>query len=141
MFPLIVAAGVLEHVQKPVDFVKKIARHLLPGGTLLATVPNAASLHRRLGVDMGMLGELHELSAQDHKVGHCRYYDFASFRGDIESGGLKVSKMEGLVLKPFPNSKMDELTEPFCDALFNVGRTLPEWGAEIFVRAEKGEQK
>jgi 2-polyprenyl-3-methyl-5-hydroxy-6-metoxy-1,4-benzoquinol methylase len=137
-YPLIVASGVLEHVEKPPDFLGRILAQLAPAGIFVGTVPNATSLHRRLGVQMGMLKEVHELSEQDHKVGHYRYYDFSSLRVELESAGFSVTGIEGIVLKPFPNSKMDELSEEFCDALFQVGRELPDWGAEIFFCAKRG---
>lgn len=137
-FPLVIACGVLEHVEKPQDFLDKAKQLLESGGILTGTVPNATSMHRRIGVAMGMMQEVHELSEQDHKVGHYRYYDFDTLRDELKDAGFKNIKTEGIVLKPFPNSKMDDLSEAFCDALFQVGRALPDWGAEIFFRAEKG---
>ncbi len=137
-YPLAIASGVLEHVEKPVEFLKKVIERLEPGGLFLGTVPNATSLHRRLGLAMGMMREIHELSEQDHKVGHYRYYDFSTLRSELEGAGFREVKLDGIILKPFPNSKMDELSESFCDALFSVGRSLPEWGAEIFFRARRG---
>ena len=137
-FPLVVASGVLEHVEKPQDFLDKVKQLLEAGGVLTGTVPNATSMHRRIGVAMGMMQEVHELSEQDHKVGHYRYYDFDTLKDELKDAGFKNIRTEGIVLKPFPNSKMDDLSEAFCDALFQVGRALPDWGAEIFFRAEKG---
>lgn len=137
-YPLVVASGVLEHVENPVDFLRKVRSHLAPGGFFVGTVPNATSLHRRIGVAMGMLTELHELTEQDHKVGHFRYYDFMTLRQDLERAEFVDVKLDGIVLKPFPNSKMDELNESYCDALFSVGRGLPEWSAEIFFSAKRG---
>ena len=134
-FPLIVAAGVLEHVREPVTFLRKIKSQLAPGGLFLATVPNATSLHRKLGVKMGLIESVHSLSEQDHRVGHYRYYDFATLRSDHEAAGFKNIELSGIMLKPFPNDKMDELSTEFCDALFEVSQELPEWSAEIFVCA------
>lgn len=135
-FDVIVAAGVLEHVQDAVKFLKKTKSLLKAGGSLVLTVPNATSLHRHIGVQLGMLKELHELSAQDHFVGHYRYYDSKTLRHDIESAGYSVRQISGIMLKMFPNTEMNELAEEFCDALFYVGEQLPEWGAELFAVAE-----
>lgn len=136
-FDLVISAGVLEHVKDPVSFLSKAKGLLKQGGTLMLTVPNAESLHRRIGKKMGLLKDLAELSELDHKVGHFRYYDTDLLRSHVESAGFKKIKVEGIMLKPFPNSEMDKLKEDFCDALFEVCNEIPTWGAELFCVAEK----
>ena len=44
--------GVLEHVADPRSILRNIMPALVPGGKLIATVPNALSLHRRIGKSM-----------------------------------------------------------------------------------------
>lgn len=134
-YDAIVAAGVLEHVEHPVPFLEKARGLLAPGGRLCLTVPNAESLHRRVGLEMGMLGEITELGELDHKVGHYRYYTFDTLRADLEAAGFLAIELSGVVLKPLPNSKMDELSLEYCDALFEIGRGLDRYCAEIFAGA------
>lgn len=47
-FDAVVAGEVLEHLFSPADILKKISMHLLPGGLLVGSVPNAFSLKNRL---------------------------------------------------------------------------------------------
>jgi 2-polyprenyl-3-methyl-5-hydroxy-6-metoxy-1,4-benzoquinol methylase len=47
-FDCVVATQVIEHVYEPRAFVTKLIAHLRPGGTVLLTTPNMASLLRRL---------------------------------------------------------------------------------------------
>lgn len=137
-FPVIVAAGVLEHVEEPIGFLQKAKSQLAPGGSMVLTVPNAGSLHRRLAVEMGMMKTLTELSVQDHAVGHFRYYDAALFRQHLRAAGFTIHAFEGILLKPFPNSQMSGLSKEYCDALYRVGNSLPEWGAELFAVVGSG---
>ena len=136
-FDVIVAAGVLEHVQETGIFLKKVYDLISRDGIFMLTVPNAGSMHRRVGKYMGMLSRLDELGELDKKVGHFRYYDFNSLRIDLENNGFSIVSLKGIVLKPLPNPQMDLLTEKFCDALYQIGEELPEYCAEIFVVAKK----
>lgn len=133
-----VAAGVLEHVQDAVRFLALVRERLAPGGALLLTVPNAASLHRQVGLRMGLLQRLDELGPLDHKVGHQRYYDAAGLRADLEAAGFVVERLQGILLKPLPNSAMEALETAYCDALFDLGDELPEYCAELFALARPG---
>ncbi len=136
-FDLVVAAGVLEHVELPPVFLGRVRELLGPGTPFALTVPNATSLHRRVGKAMGKISDLKELGELDHQVGHYRYYDFADLRADLEGAGLEVVSMKGIVLKPLPNAGMDALSQAYCDALYSVGDDLPELCAEIFAVARR----
>lgn len=130
-YDAVVAAGVLEHVAEPVPFLAKASRLVDREGLLCVTVPNAESLHRRVGLEMGLLGELTELGELDRRVGHHRYYTFDTLRADLLSAGLEVVSIKGIVLKPLPNSGMDRLDEAYCDALYRLGDELERYCAEI----------
>ena len=58
----------------PVGVMRRIASWLLPGGRLHVVVPNSASLHRLLGVEMGILSAPDDLSERDKAYGHRRVY-------------------------------------------------------------------
>lgn len=136
-YDLVVSCGVLEHVLQPQDFLRQIQSYISPGGALFLTVPNAEAFHRKLGLHMGVIREIHELTEQDHRVGHFRYYNFDTLRGEIEAAGYKVVKMEGIMFKPLPNSIMNTLSEQLCDALYREGCNYHRDCAEIAVLAVK----
>jgi 2-polyprenyl-3-methyl-5-hydroxy-6-metoxy-1,4-benzoquinol methylase len=134
-FDTVIAVDVLEHVDDTGAVLAKLAGLLAPQGLLLCVVPNAASLHRRLGKAMGLIQSLDELGEQDHSVGHRRYYDFASLRATLTGAGYVVHSMEGIVLKPLPNRQMEAIAPAYLDALYQVGAELPEYCAEILAVA------
>ena len=80
-------------------------------GSIVVIVPNANSLHRRMGLAMGAISHLKELQEHDHRFGHRRYYDLPALREHVEAAGLQVE----------------------LDALFEVARQAPDWSAEIVI--------
>jgi len=131
-FDLVLASGILEHVHSPRDTLIRIKRWLAPGGMLIVIVPNASSLHRQVGVYLGMIKDYHELGELDHKVGHRRYYGLNDLQNEVVSAGYSISSSGGILLKPFPNSLMDGLTDAYCDALYHLGKDHPSICAEIY---------
>ena len=124
-YDVITCSHVLEHVIDPVDLLSRMKSWLAPGGTLVACVPNALSVHRMLGVEMGLVASPYELSERDVWGGHRRVYDAKTFSDDIKSAGLVHGELKGLLLKPFPNSQMLALGEDVVQGLLRVGSSIP----------------
>jgi trans-aconitate methyltransferase len=134
----VLAAHVLEHVDDPRALAAHLAGWLAPGGVLIAVVPNAQSLHRRLAVRMGLQPHLHSLSARDELVGHQRVYDLAGLGADLEAAGLTVTAQSGWFLKVVPNAMMLDWPEGLLDALTAISEELdPALLANIAVVARK----
>ncbi len=128
---------VLEHVDDPALVLKRYAKFLAPGGAIFIAVPNAESLHRRLGYEAGMLPDMQTLSRADLDFGHKRYFNLASLRELVESVGLEVQQTEGLFLKPITTQQMEDLSlsEPVLQALLKVGVDYPELSNSILLKA------
>ena len=62
-FDNIVLGHVLEHVERPVEILSRVKSWLSANGRVFALVPNARSLHRQMGVVMGLLDSEHSLNA------------------------------------------------------------------------------
>jgi 2-polyprenyl-3-methyl-5-hydroxy-6-metoxy-1,4-benzoquinol methylase len=134
-FDAIVMAHVLEHVHDPVAVLDRARGWLAPGGRIVAVVPNADSLHRRLGVEMGLLEHRAQLNDQDVAIGHRRVYDRAHLDRDLRAAGLHVVAQGGILLKLLSNVQMQELEAErpaLVGACFELGRDLPELCSEIY---------
>jgi 2-polyprenyl-3-methyl-5-hydroxy-6-metoxy-1,4-benzoquinol methylase len=100
-FDTIVMMHILEHVETPIDILKKYSQYLKEDGQIIISVPNAFSFHRMLGVKMGLLEEEHELHQGDYDAGHRRVYDMSSLRDDVETAGLSIVEDGGIFFKLF----------------------------------------
>ena len=135
-FDTVLLAHILEHVEDPVAVLEVAARHLAPGGVLIADVPNALSVHRRLGVRLGLLDRVTDLNEADLSIGHRRVYTPSAFRADIERAGFRIQHFGGMFLKVLSNGQTEELfTREQQEALFDLGADLPELAAEIYAVA------
>lgn len=128
----IVCSHVLEHVLDPVGILEIAKQWLAPDGRIWVYVPNARSIHRMLGVAMGMSSTIYELSDRDHKIGHRRVYDADTLSQDIRKAGLEHGDLSGILIKPFPNSMMEKLDEALIKGLLQVGQSIPEHASDIY---------
>ena len=92
------------------------------------TVPNAESLHRRLGHAAGLLPDIYALSSADLEFGHKRYFTLESLVTMVQGEGLEIRKVEGLLLKPITTQQMLDLnlSEAILQAMLKVGVDYPE---------------
>ncbi len=121
----VLALHVLEHVDRPSELLAHLASWLRPGGTLVAVTPNARSLHRMLGVQMGLQENLDDLSGRDHLVGHQRVYDLAGLRAELSAAGLHVVSDFGYFVKPLANSQMIGWSREVLDGLNGISDQVP----------------
>lgn len=115
-FDAIIMGFVLEHVDDPELILNRYRRFLSPGGKMYVAVPNAKSLNRRLGLELGMIDDIYSLNANDLALGHQRQYCRTTLRATLENTGYKVTHEEGIYLKPLP---------------LPVLMTLPDWQANL----------
>lgn len=131
----IICSHVLEHVIDPVEILSTAKNWLAEGGVIWAFVPNAFSVHRRLGVAMGVSESLYELSPRDHRIGHRRVYDPQSLAKDIRAAGLRHGDLHGIMLKPMPIAKMGAVDPAMIEGFVKLGIELPELASDIYYEA------
>jgi trans-aconitate methyltransferase len=137
-FDCLLAAHVFEHVEDPPALMEHLRSWLVPGGTLVAVVPNAASLHRRLAVHMGLQQAQDDLSERDRLVGHRRVYTVEQLSDELGAAGFEVAAVTGWFLKVVPNGMMLDWPPALIDALFAVsGELEPQQLANIAVVAKR----
>jgi len=122
---VILGNHVLEHVDDPVVVLKEVYKWLKPGGRAIFTVPNATSLHRRIGVDMGMLEVLHQFNQQDIELGHQRVYNMYQFCEDIRKGGFQIIEAGGYMIKLVSNKQMKDWPKELLESIFRTSLSLP----------------
>ena len=122
----------LEHVEDPKIFLTLISSWLKDDGRVHIIVPNALSLHRLIGVEMGFLDSPYAFNENDIKANHKRVYDFDTLKGDIENSKLTVEKLEGIQLKPLTDAKLSTFHTEYKDALNALSSLYHRHCAEIY---------
>lgn len=135
-YDVVIASHVLEHVNNPEHIIKLSKHWLKPKGKLIVIVPNRESLHRRLGVTMGLQKNLDDLSPRDHAVGHLRVYDLTTLLKELTSNKFVILENRGFFTKTLSNGQMTHLEPEVINGLCQLSGTLPtEMGANIGVVA------
>ena len=127
-FDLIVMGFVLEHVDDPVALLERYRDFLKPDGRIWIAVPNAKSLNRRLGIEMGMIDDIYDLNENDHILGHKRNFCRDTLRAAVEQSGGRITHEEGIYLKPLPLGVLKTLDDldANLDAMLKVGVDFPD---------------
>lgn len=132
-YKTLLASHVLEHVENPAKFLKAASRLLSENGFLLISVPNANSIHRLLGVEMGLIKSPTQLNEQDTKIGHYRVYDSKKLRNDLEQGGFEIINLSTSFLKFLSNSQTEKLiNKKDWIHFYSLSKQFPENGSDIF---------
>jgi methionine biosynthesis protein MetW len=104
-FDVVVFADVLEHVADPGAFLRWANRVLLPGGRVIASIPNVAHWSVRLDLLRGRFN-YQPLGIRD--ATHLRWFTAATARSLFESNGLRVVSLRhtaGVNLPDYENRR------------------------------------
>ncbi|MFA5088879.1 MAG: methyltransferase domain-containing protein [Candidatus Omnitrophota bacterium] len=136
---LIILAGILNEAEQPRVLLETARELLSPRGKLHANVPNASSLHRRLGKTMGLIQNEKGLSERNTKF-HQQNFDMDSFKKLVSDCGFRIEETGGYFLKPFAHHQMSAikkiLTADVLNGLWLLGRQYPDWSTEIYLNAK-----
>jgi SAM-dependent methyltransferase len=135
----IICSHTLEHVDDPYIFLNKCYDDLRDNGVLIVTVPNALSLHKRVGELMG-ISNAYALSATDELNEHKHIFDQYKLGAIMQGAGFEIVAIRGLMLKPFPSVMMqDMLDEQWFRAFWEIGKgpALVDYCSSIMVVGEK----
>jgi len=132
-FDTVVLAHILEHVGDPREVLRQARSLVADEGVIIVDVPNGDSLHRQVGVHMGMLTHNTQLNEADLSIGHQRVYTPDTFRAELQGAGLAIDRTGGMFLKVVSNVQTETIFDRAqLDALFAVGVDNPGIAAEIY---------
>jgi 2-polyprenyl-3-methyl-5-hydroxy-6-metoxy-1,4-benzoquinol methylase len=134
----ILLGHVLEHVQDPVQILRRAATWLNPGGRILAAVPNSHSLHRQAAVILKLLPNEEFLNEMDRHHGHRRVFNPETFRHVFQEADLQIEVFGGYWLKPFANYQLEQLCdEKILEAFMQLGERYHDIAGEIYIVARR----
>ena len=132
-FDAIILQNILEHIADPVAMLRQLGKILSPNGRLHINVPLANSLHRLMGVELGMIARADALSEADLAYGHYRVYSPDLMREHIESAQLRTDFEMPYYLKPFSTAMLQGLSDEQHVALFALGQKLPQLASYLYL--------
>ena len=136
-FDVIVMGFVLEHVDDPDLILKRYRQFLKPGGKMYVAVPNAKSMNRRMGLELGLIDDIYSLNANDLAFGHKRQFCLNTLRATVSNAGYRISHEEGIYLKPLPLATLKTLPDfqQNLEAMCKVGIEFPELCVGLLLEA------
>ena len=129
-FDAVVAAEVIEHVVDTDHLLGEIARVLRPGGALIVTTPNLASLENRLRLLLGRYPMWMDVGVNG--AGHLRYYTPRMLRHQLARHGLNVERHVGNWVPLVPQRLLDDRRAPW---LAVTGDWWPSLAMGILMKA------
>lgn len=127
-FDVIIMGFILEHVDDPGVLLERYKKFLKPAGKIFIAVPNAKSLNRRFGLELGIIDDIYSLNANDLALGHKRQFCRDTLRKLLIDYGYRVVHEEGIYLKPLPLAVLKTLPdfEANLQAMLKVGIDFPD---------------
>ena len=145
-FDFIVISNLIHELNNP-DVILKAACELAGPNTIIhINTPNAKSIHRQLGMKMGLLKHAKELSRLACALQRNQEYELFDLVRMARKHGLKVREQGSYFIKPLSHAQMQTLLESgkiskeFLDGIYKIGHLLPENGSEIFVNLQLKER-
>lgn len=128
----IVLTDGLEHVDDPPGVLSRVGTWLTENGRMHIVVPNALSVHRLLGAEMGIIDSPYSFNQIDTESGHLRVYDLNMLKSHIRQAGLKVLSIEGIQFKPLTDTQLADMPEAYVEALNRIAPLFSNYCAEIY---------
>jgi len=141
-FDFIVLSSVLHEMSDRLGALRQAVRLLKPAGKCVVVVPNAASLHRLLGVSLGLLDSLRSQTPTEARMGQSPAYTEASLSAHMDLAGFHHVKTRTFFLKPLSSEQMalaeeaGVLDQEMLESLRRLIHLMPSWGAEILAVGE-----
>ena len=140
-FDLVILSSVLHESSDQVEFLRAARECLDSSGTLAMVTTNPRSIHRILGVELGLLSSLDghtevERSMQQHPA-----LDMLELEQLLKQCGFSVESATTEIPKILSHRQMNEamrlgvIDRVFVDQLFALSQWIPEFGSEIFTLA------
>ena len=110
----------LQFIEKKERLLNKYKKILAKNGLFHIVIPNSNSLHRHIGLEMGIINSLTDQSDRDIAVASSQDLDWELSRKLFKKVGLEVLKETPILLKPFDNKTMLSFSEQQIKAYFKV---------------------
>ena len=141
----IVLTHVLEHLDEPVEVLRRVNEEWLSeGGRFFLVCPNANAPSRQIAVKMGLISHNSAVTPAEAEHGHRCTYSLDTLERDATAAGLRVIHRSGIFFKALANFQWDQLlqtdivSKEYLDGCFALGQQYPDLCSSIFLVCESG---
>ncbi len=141
----IVMTHVLEHIDDPVQVLKRINDEwLADGGRLFLVCPNANAPSRQIAAKMGLISHNSAITPAEREHGHQITYSLDTLEKDARAAGLNVVFRTGIFFKALANFQWDRLLKTdiispeYLEGCYQLGQQYPDLCSSIFLLCDKG---
>ena len=134
----------LEHLDHPVDILKKVNSWLSDTGKLFLVCPNANAPSRQIAVKMGLITHNSAITLAEKEHGHRNTYSLDTLEREARQAGLNVIHRGGIFFKALANFQLDKLmgtdilSDGYMEGCYQLGMVYPDLCASIFLVCAKG---
>ena len=138
-FDMVICSSLLHEVKQPEKLLNAIKKVCNSKTVIHINVPNMFSIHRLLGVEMGIISDIFEASDCNRQFQQNTNFDIAKLKTMMETNGLKVIEEGSFFVKPFSHKQMEDMVEKHIidetvlDGLYKLTEYMPQFGSEIYV--------
>lgn len=144
----IILTHVLEHLDSPVEILKRINDEWLSDdGYFFLVCPNANAPSRQIAVKMGLITHNAAVTDAEEKHGHRITYSLDTLERDAKLAGLNVVHRSGIFFKALANFQWDKLlntdiiSDEYLEGCYDLGQHYPDLCSSIFLLCNKGKNK
>lgn len=141
----ILMSHVLEHLDDPVQILKKINNNLLADdGYFFLICPNANAPSRQIAVKMGLISHNSAVTPAEAEHGHHITYTLDTLERDATQAGLDVVHRSGIFFKSLANFQWDKIlqtdiiSQEYLEGCYQLGQQYPDLCSSIMLVCRKG---
>lgn len=141
-YDLIIISHTLEHIEDPINALKKAKSLLSENGYLYVIVPNGTSISRLIAHKLKIVEYPCIVTPGEKEHGHFITYDLYTLERHVRESGLHIKNKGGIVLKIFGNTQYDKafesniINDDFIEACYQLGKERPMDCASIYILAQ-----
>jgi|KBSMisStaDraftv2_1062788.scaffolds.fasta_scaffold25561_2 2-polyprenyl-3-methyl-5-hydroxy-6-metoxy-1,4-benzoquinol methylase len=142
-FDAIFLMHTLEHLDDPVQVLRRAGGWLNDSGRLFVVVPNANAPSRQIAVQMGLIPFNSAVTDAEREHGHRRTYSLDTLERDVIGAGLRIVHRGGVFFKPLANYQFDKLaggdvvSDAYLEGCYRLGMHYPDLCASIYVVCDR----
>lgn len=133
----------LEHLDEPVEVLKKTKQWLNKNGKLFLICPNANAPSRQIAVKMGLITHNAAVTPGEKEHGHRNTYSLDTLEREALQAGLNTIHRTGIFFKALANYQWDKIlqtdivSQEYLDGCFKLGHLYPDLCASIMLVCTK----